>query len=150
MELDAKREARLKRFGAIDLPQITHKKQKVLRQTNDEKRKQLEQFNRRMDKFGQDHLTISEKKEIRQIETDLKWAEHKFPPRPILKDSKILQDTLLLYGVDFMSSDDIKKYFKIHGEVEIQWLDDSQALVKFEDDQTAKKAYKDIRLTVPR
>ena len=57
---------------------------------------------------------------------------------------------MLLYGVDFMSSDDIKKYFKVYGEVEISWLDDSQALIKFDKDETAKRAHKEIRLTEAR
>ena len=46
------------------------------------------------------------------METLLEWSEHKAPPIPILKESNILADSLFLYGVDYMSTDDVKKYFR--------------------------------------
>tara|TARA_B110000305_G_C19221089_1_gene530599 strand:+ start:265 stop:468 length:204 start_codon:yes stop_codon:yes gene_type:complete len=42
----------------------------------------------------------------------LEWTEHKAPPLPILEGSTILADSLYLYGVDFMSTGDVKAYFK--------------------------------------
>ena len=49
---------------------------------------------------------------MKKLETVLSWSEHKAAPIPILKDSEILKDSLFLYGVDYMSTDDVKKYFK--------------------------------------
>lgn len=45
------------------------------------------------------------------MEKKLEWTEHKAPPLPIMQGSNILKDSLYLYGVDFMSTDDVKKYF---------------------------------------
>lgn len=74
----------------------------------------------------------------------LEWTEHKAPPLPILEGSTILADSLYLYGVDFMSTGDVKAYFKRYTmnkkddaedpenkkEVEIQWINDSSCVVK--------------------
>jgi len=46
------------------------------------------------------------------MERVLEWTEHKAPPIPIMKDSVMLEDSLFLYGVDYMSTDDVKKYFQ--------------------------------------
>ena len=74
----------------------------------------------------------------------LEWTEHKAPPLPILEGSTILADSLYLYGVDFMSTGDVKAYFKRYTmnkrddaedpenkqEAEIQWINDSSCVVK--------------------
>ncbi len=41
-----------------------------------------------------------------------------------------------------MSTFEIKDYFKIFGEVEITWINDSACRIKFSTDDIAKKAYK--------
>ena len=50
--------------------------------------------------------------DTKKMETVLEWSEHKAPPIPILKESNILADSLFLYGVDYMSTDDVKRYFR--------------------------------------
>lgn len=46
------------------------------------------------------------------MEKVLEWTEHKAPPIPIMKESVMLEDSLFLYGVDYMSTDDVRKYFQ--------------------------------------
>jgi hypothetical protein len=81
----------------------------------------------------------------------LEWTEHKAPPLPILKDSTIQDDSIYLYGVDFMSTKDVENYFKrfstameIEGEpseFKVNWINDSSCTVKLPSAEMAQKAY---------
>jgi hypothetical protein len=42
----------------------------------------------------------------------LEFLKHKSPPRSIQEGDEISQDTLYLYGVDYMSTKEVKDYFK--------------------------------------
>lgn len=46
-----------------------------------------------------------------RMEKKLEYTVHKSPPIPILQGSSILPDSLYLYGVDYMSTDNVKEYF---------------------------------------
>jgi len=50
------------------------------------------------------------------MEKVLEMTEHKAPPIPIMKESVILKDSLYLFGVDYMSTDDVKKYFQSYSK----------------------------------
>lgn len=81
----------------------------------------------------------------------LEWTEHKAPPLPIMEGSTILADSLYLYGVDFMSTGDVKAYFKRYtsvkkdeaedpenkSEVLITWINDSSCVVKLPSPELA-------------
>ena len=102
-------------------------------------------------------------KELKHLENKLKWTEHKAPPVPILKGSNILQDSLYLYGVDYMSTSDVKTYFsRYQGETneaeekveeetfQIKWINDSSCVVKFPSEDIAKMAYFQMKLSEAR
>jgi hypothetical protein len=86
----------------------------------------------------------------------LEWIEHKAPPVPILAGSEILFDSLYVYGVDFMSTDDVKRYFKKYLELstttedQVRWINDSSCVVKFPSSDLAKLAYFELKLSEPR
>ena len=55
-------------------------------------------------------------------------------------------DTLYLYGVDYMSTKEVKEYFKAFKEPEVTWINDSACRIKFEGQELATNAYKAISL----
>jgi len=70
------------------------------------------------------------------MEKKLEWTEHKGPPLPIQKGSTILEDKLYLYGVDFMSTNDVVKYFNRYTnpeskepEKDVVWINDSSCII---------------------
>lgn len=78
------------------------------------------------------------------MEKKLEWTQHKAPPVPILADSNILSNSLYLYGVDFMSTDDVKNYFHRYSQLaqgvesleseedqfNVKWINDSSCVIK--------------------
>lgn len=70
------------------------------------------------------------------------------PPKPIESDSAFNEDTLYLYGVDYMSTDDINAHFNSFGEQRaVTWINDSSCRVQFESGEVARRAYKNCALT---
>lgn len=49
-------------------------------------------------------------------------------------------DTIYLYGVDRMSTDECLRYFEDYGPSSVEWLDDSSCNVVFGDADSAKRA----------
>jgi hypothetical protein len=93
---------------------------------------------------------------LHRLEKKLEWTEHKAPPVPILAGSEILPDSLYLYGVDFMSTGDVRKYFKKYfgyndtdGD-NIKWINDSSCVIVFPSVDMAKLAYFELKLSEPR
>jgi hypothetical protein len=95
------------------------------------------------------------------MEKKLQWTEHKASPVPILEGAKLLKDSLYIYGVDYMSTDDVKSYFarysKLPGEEEVNeehfkvtWINDSSCVVKLPGHIQAFKAYDELKLSEPR
>eukprot|EP00826_Nyctotherus_ovalis_P042229 TRINITY_DN4320_c0_g1_i2.p1 TRINITY_DN4320_c0_g1~~TRINITY_DN4320_c0_g1_i2.p1 ORF type:complete len:194 (+),score=54.77 TRINITY_DN4320_c0_g1_i2:280-861(+) len=58
------------------------------------------------------------------------------PTNPSM-ESTIQKDSLHVYGVDYMSTEDVRTYFKGYDIVQIKWLNDSSCNVKFPSDQAA-------------
>lgn len=100
---------------------------------------------------------------MKHMETVLQWTEHKAPPIPILLDSELLLDSLFLYGVDYMSNDDVKRYFKNYSEgqteegtddgakdLAIKWINDSSCVVQLPSEALARKAYDALKLSEKR
>ena len=50
-------------------------------------------------------------------------------------------DSLYVFGVDFMSSDQVMAYFEVFYPVEVEWLNDSSCNVKFPSPEVALLAY---------
>jgi hypothetical protein len=71
----------------------------------------LERYNKRLERFGTDYLSKKQQNDLNKLKKELEWVEHNCPPAPILYNSQILLDSLYLYGVDYMSTWDIHKYF---------------------------------------
>lgn len=83
-----------------------------------ELKQQIEKYKQRTERFTNEDEAESRQRKIQRMEKKLEWTEHKAPPLPIMQGSTILPDSLYLYGVDFMSTDDVKKYFKRYANQE--------------------------------
>ena len=71
----------------------------------------IDRMKGRFERFGDETIRRGQKREVYKLQKRLEWTEHKAPPLPILKDSVILEDSIYLYGVDFMSTKDVENYF---------------------------------------
>jgi len=87
---------------------------------------------------------------MERLQRKLEFAKHKEPPTPLPLGSEILEDTLYLYGVDYMSTFDIKAYlerYTLSGSdkdiLEVKWINDSSCTINFENAELAAKALKE-------
>ena len=103
-------------------------------------RKKIDQYKQRNERFANDDDKEKRMDKIHRMEKKLEWTEHKAPPLPIMQGSEILTDSLYLYGVDFMSTDDVKTYFSRYNkqpegseepnaQLEVKWINDSSCVV---------------------
>lgn len=76
-----------------------------------------------------------------------------------MQGSEILKDSLYLYGVDFMSTDDVKQYFSRYWKntdvpeteaIVVTWINDSSCVIKLISEVHALKAYTELKLTESR
>lgn len=97
------------------------------------------------------------------MQKKLEWTEHKAPPLPIMQGANIIPDSLYLYGVDFMSTDDVKAYFSRYSQIpedveqvegvelfSVQWINDSSCVIKLPTEAQAQKAYVELKLSEAR
>ena len=88
---------------------------------------------------------------MERLQRKLEFAKHKEAPIPLPLGSNILPDALYLYGVDYMSTNDIKTYFERYSTdkeaLEVKWINDSACIVKFEGEDQAKRAIKEQALS---
>lgn len=119
------------------------------RQTAEEIEQEIKKLKDRVEKFGTQ--TPESMLVIERLQRKLDFARHKEAPKPIEKESVIEEDTLYLYGVDYMSTFDIKTYFERHASnkdsLVVSWLNDSSCKVKFESVDLCRKAYTDSALS---
>ena len=104
--------------------------------------KQMDRIRARKERFGDDVEKAAEfkLKKLNKRITSLKAYEK---PAEISKDSKIIEDSLYLYGTDFMSTGDIKNYFGTQfPEIEIKWINDSSCTIKFTSNEDTDSAYR--------
>ena len=63
-------------------------------------------------------------------------------PAEIQADAVIREDSLYLYGTDFMSTRDIKMYVGTQfPHIDIKWINDSSCTLNFPDKEQADQAY---------
>jgi len=121
----------------------------------------IEKYKIRNERFANDEDADQRREKIQRMEKKLEWTVHKAAPVPILAGSNMLGDSLYIYGVDFMSTDDVKKYFsrysKLSDQAEVDeetfkiiWINDSSCVVKLPSDALAGKAYLELKLSEPR
>ena len=104
--------------------------------------KQMDRIRARKERFGDDVEKAAEfkLKKLNKRITSLKAYEK---PAEISKDSKIIEDSLYLYGTDFMSTGDLKNYFGTQfPEIDIKWINDSSCTIKFTSNEDADSAYR--------
>lgn len=76
-------------------------------------------------------------------------TDKNFQPRmdPIMtEDTIIRQSTLHVYGVDYMSQDDVMNYFLNFSPVKVEWLNDSSCNIVLATNECAKEAFQKLRL----
>lgn len=82
------------------------------------------------------------------MEKKLEWTEHKAAPVPILEGQNMLSDSLYIYGVDYMSTEDVCSYFSRYSKLAFQeavdpetfkitWINDSSCVVKLPSEAQA-------------
>ena len=102
---------------------------------------QIDRIKARYERFGDDVAKISENKisKLNKKITSLRAFEK---PAEIKSGAKIFEDTLYLYGTDYMSTKDIKSYvgtqFPVH---EIKWINDSSCTIKLPSAEIAEQMY---------
>lgn len=107
----------------------------------DKIKEQIERIKRRQERFGEDVEEISKSKinKLNKRITSLKAFEK---PAEITENAIIREETLYLYGTDFMSTRDIKFYIGTQfPQIDIQWINDSSCTIKFPDNGQAEQAY---------
>lgn len=63
-------------------------------------------------------------------------------PEEIKRTAVITEDSLYLYGTDFMSTGDIKDYMGIQfPDIYVTWINDSSCTIKFDSKEQAATAY---------
>ena len=81
---------------------------------------------------------------MERLQRKLEFARHKEAPTPLQLEANIVPDTIYLYGVDYMSTNDIKTYLERYSSnkdlLEVKWINDSSCTVKFESEELSKKA----------
>jgi len=90
--------------------------------------KEIKKLQEREARFG----TAGEesKKHVERLQRKLDFAKHMEPPKPIEEGSTFNNDTLYLYGVDYMNTDNIKNHFNGFGEERnVTWINDSSCRV---------------------
>ena len=125
-------------------------------------RDKIQKYKERTDRFAHDDEEMERRQgKLHRMQKKLEWTEHKAPPLPIVHESVVQRDSLYLYGVDFMSTDDVKKYFAryvrkdiepVEGEesLSVVWINDSSCVIKLQSEALALKAYTELRLTEAR
>mmetsp|Transcript_18560 Transcript_18560/g.13321 ORF Transcript_18560/g.13321 Transcript_18560/m.13321 type:complete len:103 (-) Transcript_18560:594-902(-) len=63
------------------------------------------------------------------------------PPKQIDKDAQVIQDTLYLYGTDYMSTKEIYEYLYSFPTVTVNWINDSSCTLKLSCGELANKLY---------
>lgn len=110
---------------------------------------EIKKLQDRQAKFGV--ITEESQRILNILQRRFEFAKHKEAPKPILLEAEVLPNSILLYGVDYMSTFDIKSYFERFAStkdaLEVKWINDSSCTVKFESEALAQKAYRDSSLT---
>ena len=90
---------------------------------------------------------------MERLQRKLEFAKHKESPTPLPLGAEIVPDSLYLYGVDYMSTNDIKTYLERYTSagdkeaLEVRWINDSSCTVKFESAEFAARALKEQALS---
>lgn len=98
----------------------------------------------RQEKFGE----VTEEAQGLLVKLEKKLEEQRLSaPKQIEEDANIIEDSLYLYGIDFMSTEDVNKYFERHNPQKVSWINDSSCTIKFETPEVAAKAYEVFSLS---
>eukprot|EP01017_Pseudomicrothorax_dubius_P036945 TRINITY_DN5357_c0_g1_i1.p1 TRINITY_DN5357_c0_g1~~TRINITY_DN5357_c0_g1_i1.p1 ORF type:complete len:233 (+),score=88.73 TRINITY_DN5357_c0_g1_i1:388-1086(+) len=64
-----------------------------------------------------------------------------------LPEEEMRKDTLHVYGVDFMSNQQVMRYFAAHTPLHIEWINDSSCNVVFKDNEDVEAAIATLCIT---
>ncbi len=94
----------------------------------------------RQQKFAEQPMPEAETK-IQQLEQRITKIHNVEKPEEIKSSAIIKEDTLYLYGTDFMSTDEINLYMMQFPDMKVQWINDSSCTLKFKSNEEAAEAY---------
>ena len=78
---------------------------------------------------------------IQQLEQRITKIHNVAKPEEIKATAVIKEDTLYLYGTDFMSTDEINLYMMQYPDMKVRWINDSSCTLSFKSNDEAAQAY---------
>ena len=79
---------------------------------------------------------------IHDLEGHIDRLKNMDKPEEIREGAKIIENSLYLYGTDFMSTSNIKMYIGTQfPNVQITWINDSSCTLQFESNEVTQEAY---------
>ncbi|XP_068679415.1 nuclear cap-binding protein subunit 3-like [Montipora foliosa] len=107
----------------------------------------LERKARRAKRFGlhqrNKHIEQTETSQSEQ-EPDTMLPSLDVKDLPPIPEGALRLDSLLMHGVDDMSTKDVFSYFESYGPGSVEWIDDSSCNVVWDDDYTASRVLLEI------
>ena len=122
-------------MSQMDLPARSQNTKQYLNQN-------IEKIRHRQQKFSDIGEHPDSGKRIEKLENRITRLYNSAKPEQIQESAQIIEDTLYLYGTDYMSNSDIKDYFLRFPEVQIKWINDSSCTLKFTSAEEAAEAYR--------
>lgn len=102
----------------------------------------IEKLKARAERFG-DEVEDSSNNAIKHLENRVGQLRSLEKPEEIRKNAAIIEDSLYLYGTDFMSTENIKEYMGLQfPDLSITWINDSSCTIKFNSADQAADAFK--------
>ena len=120
-------------FDKMEMIQGTERVKKI--------NQQIERIKQRKERFGEEveKVSMQKIKKLNKRITSLKAYEK---PSEIKQDAEIIEDSLYMYGTDFMSTADIRNYFgTLFPKTQIKWINDSSCTIQFQSKEEAESAY---------
>lgn len=119
----------------MDLPARSQNTKQYLNQN-------IEKIKHRQQKFSDIGEHPDSGKRIEKLENRITRLHNVSKPEQIQESAKICEDTLYLYGTDYMSNSDIRDYFLRFPSVQIKWINDSSCTLQFHSFEEAAEAYR--------
>lgn len=100
----------------------------------------ISKIKHRQQKFAEEPMPEADTT-IQQLEQRITKIHNFAKPEEIKSTAVIIEDTLYLYGTDYMSTDEINLYMYPYPEMKVRWINDSSCTLKFNSKEEAASAY---------
>lgn len=98
----------------------------------------IDKLKARAERFADEEADIEPNPHIKNLESRVNQLRSYEKPVEIQRTATISEDSLYLYGTDFMSTEDIKDYMGVQfPDIIITWINDSSCTIKFVSQEQA-------------